>query len=119
MSKDRAFRKILTGKPDDLPEVFEERVMNRILLEIEKKSRRSYYLSLVLVCVVSLAMVGGSLFVLYHFFSFNILYLFSNIRLPFEYSPLYNYCFYIAFLVLVLLGLDHKFRQIMKKTENR
>ncbi|MDD4191849.1 MAG: hypothetical protein PHI28_10990 [Mangrovibacterium sp.] len=119
MSKDRAFRKILTGKPDDLPEVFEERVMNRILLEIERKSRRSYYLSLVLVFGVSLVMIAGTFFVFHHFFSFDILDLFSDIRIRFEYNPFYTYCFYIAFLVLVLLGLDRKFRQIMKKTGNR
>ncbi|MGV8093694.1 MAG: hypothetical protein AB2L24_17685 [Mangrovibacterium sp.] len=115
MSKDKALIKILIRKQGNLPDGFEEQVMNRILLETEKKSRRNYYLSLILVCVVSLAMIGGAFFVLDHFFSFNILRLFSNMRIHFEYNPLYTYCFYIAFLVLVLLGLDHKFRQIMKK----
>ncbi len=115
MNKDKALIKTLIRKANDLPDGFEEQVMNRIFLEIEKKSRRNYYLSLMLVCGVSLAMIGGAFFVLDHFFSFNILDLFSGIHIRFQYNPLYTYCFYIAFLILVLLGLDHKFRQIMKK----
>ncbi len=115
MNKDKALIKTLIRKSDDLPDRFEEQVMNLILLETEKKNRRNYYLSLLLVCAVSLAMTGATFFVLYHFFSFNILGLFSNIRIRVEYSPLYAYCFYIAFLVLLLLWLDHKFRRIMKK----
>lgn len=39
----------------------------------------------------------------------------SNIRIHIEYNSLYTCCFYLAFLILVLLGLDHKFRKIMKK----
>lgn len=115
MNKDQALIKTLVRKADDLPDGFEEQVMNRILLETEKKSRRNYYLSLMLVCVVSLAMIGGAFFVLDHFFLFSILDLFSNIRIHIEYNPLYTCCFYLAFLILVLLGLDHKFRKIMKK----
>jgi hypothetical protein len=118
MNRDKALIKTLVRKADSLPDGFEEQVMNRILLETEKKSRRNYSLSLMLVCLVSLAMLGGAFFVLDHFFSFNILDLFSNIRIHFEYDPLYTYCFYIAFLILVLLGLDHKFRKIMKKMGN-
>ena len=116
MNKDKALIKTLGRRSDELSGSFEERVMTRILLEAEKKSRRNYFLSLLLVGVVSLAMIAGAFFIFIHFFSFNILDLFSNMRIPFEYNPLYTYCFYIAFLVLVLLGLDHKFRKIMKKT---
>lgn len=116
MNKDKALIKTLIRKTDNLPEGFEEQVMNRILLETGRKDRRNYYLSLILVSVVSLGMIGGTLYVLDHFFSFNILSLFSGFHM--KYDPLYKYCFYIAFLVLVLLGLDYKFRQIMKKTGN-
>ena len=115
MNKDKALIKTLTRKPDSLSDRFEEQVMNLIFLQTEKRNRRNYYLSLILVCAVSLAMTGTAFFVLYHFFSFNILDLFSNIRIRIEYSPLYACCFYIAFLVLLLLWLDHKFRRIMKK----
>jgi len=115
MSKDNALIKTLIRKSDNLPDRFEEQVMNLILLEAEKKRRRDYFFSLMLVSVVSLAMIGVAFFVLEHFFSFNILDLFSGIHIHFKYSPVYASCFYIAFLALVLLGLDHKFRRIMKK----
>ena len=115
MSKDNALIKTLIRKSDNLPDRFEEQVMNLILMEAEKKRRWNYYLSLMLVSIVSLAMIGAAFFVLEHFFSFNILDLFSGIHIRFKYNPVYTYCFYIAFLALVLLGLDHKFRRIMKK----
>lgn len=116
MDKDKALIKTLNRRSDELPGGFEERLMSRILREAEKKSRRDYLLSLLLVGAVSLAMIAGAVFVLVYYFSFNIRDLFSGIRVRFEYNSLYTYCFYIAFLVLVLLGLDHKFRKIMKKT---
>jgi len=115
MSKDKALIKTLIRNPDNLPDRFEEQVMNLIFLEAEKKRRRNYSLSLMLVGVVSLAMIGTAFFVLEHFFSFNMLDLFSGIHIRFQYNPVYTSCFYIAFLALVLLGLDYKFRRIMKK----
>ena len=115
MNKDKALIKTLNRRSDELSGGFEERLMSRILLEAEKKSRRDYLLSLLLVGAVSLAMIAGAGFVFVYFFSFDIRDLFSGIRIRFEYNSLYTYCFYIAFLVLVLLGLDYKFRKIMKK----
>lgn len=114
MNQDKALRKALIRKTDELPYGFDKRVMDRILLEAKKKSRREYYFTLSLVCFMSLAMMGGALFALYYYFSFNILHLFSGIRIPLEYNPLYG-CMYIATLMLALLGLDHLFRQMVKK----
>lgn len=116
MNKDKALIKTLKRRSDELSGGFEERLMSRILLEAERKSRRDYLLSLLLVGAVSLAMIAGAVFVLVYYFSFNVRDLFSGIRIRFEYNSLYTYCFYFAFLVLVLLGLDYKFRKIMKRT---
>lgn len=116
MNKDKALIRTLNRRSDELSGGFEERLMNRILQEAEKKSRRDYLLGLLLAGAVSLAMVAGAVFVFVYYFSFDLRDLFSGIRIRFEYSSLYTYCFYIAFLVLVLLGLDYKFRKIMKKT---
>lgn len=114
--KDKALIKILIQRTDELSDGFEERVMTRILVEREKKSRREYYLSLLLAGGVSLILIGGAFFVLDYFFSFNILHLFSGTRrIRFEYNPLYTGCFFVAILVLLLLALDHQFRKIMKK----
>ena len=114
--KDKALIKTLVQRTDELSERFEEQVMSRILAEREKKSRRDYYLSLLLAGAVSLVLIGGAVFVLEYFFSFNLLHLFSNTRrIRFEYNPLYTGCFFIAVLILLLLALDHQFRKIMKK----
>lgn len=115
MNKDNALRKVLIRKTGDLPFGFEKRVMDKIMLEAEKKSRRNYYLSLGLVSAVSLAMIVGTFYLLNRYFSFNILELLSGVRLHSEASPLFTFCFYIAFLILVLLGLDYKFRELMKR----
>lgn len=115
MNKDSALRKALVLRTDDLPEGFEQRVMGRVLLEAEKKSRREEYLSLFVVCFVSLMLLAGGFFVLNYFFSFNILHLFSNVQFRMEYSPIFTYCIFIASIILILLGLDYKFRQMLRK----
>jgi len=115
MNKDVALRKALSRRTDDLPEGFEQRVMDRVLLEAEKKSRREEVISLLVVSSVSLALLAGGFFVLKYFFSFNMLDLFSDVQFRMEYSPLLIHCVFIASIILILLGLDYKFRQIYRK----
>ncbi len=114
--KDKALIKTLVQKTDELSDGFEAQVMNRILIETEKKSQRNYYLGLLLVGTVSLVLIGSAFFIIDYFFSFNILHLFSDIRpFRFDYNPLYKGWFFIAVLVLLLLAFDYQFRKIMKK----
>jgi len=115
MNKDNALRKVLIRKTGDLPFGFEKRVMDKIMLEAEKKSKRDYYLSLGLVSAVSLIILVGTFYLLNLFFSFNILELFSQINLMPENSPLLVFSCYIGGLILILLGIDLKFHQIFNK----
>jgi hypothetical protein len=114
--KDKALIKTLGQKTDELSDGFEAQVINHILVETEKRSQRNYHLGLLLVGTVSLVLIGSVFFILEYYFSFNIFQIFSNIsRIRFVYNPLYNACFFIAVLVLLLLAIDHQFRKIIKK----
>lgn len=119
MNKDSALRKVMVRKTGDLPFGFEKRVMDKIMIEAEKKSKRDYYLSLGLVSAVSLIILVGTFYLLNLFFSFNILELFSQIRLMPENSPLLVFSCYIGGLILILLGIDLKFHQIFNKSDRQ
>jgi hypothetical protein len=115
MKQDKAIIKTLEHMTDQLSYGFDIRVMNRIMIAAEAKSKKDYFLSLVLAGAVSLIICTGAYFALYHYFSFSILGIFSYVFDYFKLSPLLIYSSYFAFLMLVLLVLDYKFRQMMKK----
>jgi len=119
MKKDNAIRKVLIRKTGDLPYGFDKRVMDKILLEAENKSHRNYYLSLGSVSFVSLIMIVGAFYSLNRYFSFNVLDFISSIHIMPENSPLWTFCCFIAVIILILLGLDYKFRQFMMKKSGR
>ncbi|MDP4276147.1 MAG: hypothetical protein Q8914_00800 [Bacteroidota bacterium] len=122
MEKDSALRNVLKRKSGDLPYGFDQKLMEQILLEAEKKSRRNELRNLVLVAAVSVSMIAGALLALYHYFLFNFLKLFSGIpeRL-FSLGQLsdtgmaFAFYGYIALAMMVLLALDHLFRRRLKK----
>jgi len=124
MKTDKALIKALKRKSDELPYGFEDRVMRRIMLEVERKGQISYYRALGLVSFVSLALIASVLFVLNNYFNFNFLDLFVSIRMPSIESasvltnqtrPLLAFSIYIAVLMLFLLGIDYFFRQRFRK----
>jgi hypothetical protein len=120
MKTDNALIKALKRTTDELPYGFEDRVMRQIMLEVERKSRLSYYRALGLVSFVSLALIAGLLYVLNAYFGFNFLDLFADIRMPSvetstvispQTLPIVTFSVYIGLLMLFLLGMDHLFRQ--------
>jgi hypothetical protein len=115
MKQDKAIKKTLHRMTDQLSYGFDIRVMNQIMVSAERKSKKDYLLSLAVAGFVSVLMCTGSIFVLNHYFSFNILQVFSYIFNYFQPSPLLIYSSYFAFLMLVLLVIDYKVRQMMKK----
>lgn len=115
MNNDKAFRKALGQQQSEPSFGFEERLMKRILYETERKKLRNDYLGLALISVVSLVMIGGAYWALKHFFSFNLLHLFSGIRFGIELSPLYIQFLGIAILALFLLCFDLIIRQSVKR----
>lgn len=126
MKTDKALQNALRRKANELPYGFENRVMRQIMLEVERKSRLSYYSALGLVSFVSLALIAGVLFVLNAYFDFNFLDLFASIRMPSIESasvltdqtrPILAFSIYIAVLMLFLLGIDYFFRQRFRKSK--
>lgn len=120
MKTDKTLIKALKRTTDELPYGFEDRVMRQIMLEVERKSRLSYYRALGLVSFVSLILIAGLLYVLNAYFGFNFLDLFADIRLPSvetstaispQTLPIVTFSIYIGLLMLFLLGMDHLFRQ--------
>ena len=127
MKTDKALKKALNAKSSELPYGFEDRVMRQIMLEVERKSRLSYYRALGLVSFVSLALIAGVLFVLYTYFGFNFLNLFAGIQMPSmettsvmtdQTRPIFAFSIYIGILMLFLLGMDYFFRQRFRKPKN-
>jgi hypothetical protein len=127
MNTDKALQKVLRRKSDELPFGFDDKVMRQILLEAERKGRLTYYRSLGLVSFVSMALIVGTLYVLYTYFNFNFLDLFAGIHLSVmenpsspvanELRPVVAFSVYIALLMLFLLGMDYFFRKRIGKTK--
>lgn len=126
MKTDNALVKALKRKSDELPYGFEDRVMRQIFLEVERKSRLSYYRALCLVSFISLALIAGVLYVLNTYLNFNFLELFAGIRMPSMDSasvltdhtrPIFAFSIYIGCLMLFLLGMDYFFRHRFRKSK--
>lgn len=117
MNQDKALKKALTRKTNGLPPGFDKRVMEQVMLEAKRKMQLNYFWSLGLVTFVSLSMVVGTVYVLYHYTSFNFFDSLSGIRMPSMSGSMYVFYFYIAFLILILLGLDTYIRNWKNKTE--
>lgn len=126
MKTDKALRKVLLRKSDELPYGFENRLMPQIMMEVERKGRLSYYRALGLVAFVSLTLIAGLLYMLYTYFDFNCLDLFAGIQLPSMDSasiltdhtrPIFAFSIYIGCLMLFLLGMDYFFRHRFRKSK--
>jgi ABC-type multidrug transport system fused ATPase/permease subunit len=115
MDQDKAVKKVLGLQEDHLPYGFEDRVMARVVVEAKKRNRQNQLLNYVVLGSVSMALIVGAFIALNHFFAFNLFKLFSGVRINIEFNSLYIYCFYLAFLMMVLLGFDYLFRRLANK----
>jgi len=120
MYQDKALKKVLENKEKfDLPYGFENLMMNQILLEAKKSKRRSAILLLCLISSVSLGMIVGTIVLFKYYLGVNI----SMPEIQNQFSPeagkMFGFFFYIAFLVLMLLGLDTYLRRLKHKSENQ
>ena len=117
MKKDKAIEQALKNQVETLPAGFEAMVMEKVFIEAKRKERRSYVLNLLLISIISLGMLTGIFFLLKEVYSFNV---FEHIAFNFfslKNKDFFLFYFYIAFLILGLLGVDHFLRQWVKKTK--
>ena len=118
MKQDKALQKLLSGsKPEELSFGFKQKAMNHIFVVAEKKSRRKYALSMVLVSLVSLAIIAGAVYVLNLYYTLSFSLTFPRLNYSDETKSIILFSFYISSIVLFLLGLDSYLRRLKKKME--
>lgn len=122
MKTDNALRKVLSKPQDELPYGFEQRLLRRLLADVERRSKNAYYRSLGLVAFVSLLLVAGLLLILSTFYSIDLLAVFATNPLQhLETKPVWNnrlnpildLSLFVAALSLFLLVLDFVFRRTL------
>lgn len=112
MIQDKAIRKALQiQKSSKLPTDFNSRLMMQIYREAERKRKHSFIIGLCSVSAISLLLISLAIYLLkdYLTFSFHIPALSPESRV------IYGFCIYIAFLIVILIGLDNYFRTSRQK----
>jgi len=116
MQQDKAIIKALQKEAtSSLPPDFNKRAMLRIYKEAEKKKKRNFFFMLGSISVVSLGLIGMSVYLLKKYLSFNFAFHFQLPSLKLNSVLQYSFVIYIATLVLVLVFLDHLFRTFWNK----
>jgi len=121
MSNDKAIIKALQSTESPrLSADFNSRMMAEVYRAVERKRKRAYILGLCLISGVSLALIGLAVYVFLTYIPWSFTFdlpKFPKVYLSPESKSIFAFSIYIAFLSLVLIGLDHYFRRkwMMKK----
>ena len=101
-------KSLIRQLPDEqLPENFNEQLMQKLLVEKTQRAKRSNMITIGIITAISFVMIALL------FFTIRYLEISINLKdLDFEMMPFYGY---IGILFLLLLIADHKLRQIYKK----
>ena len=121
MNNDKAIIKALQStESSKLPDNFNSRLMTRVYRAAEQKKKRAYILSLCLASGVSLVLIAMAVFLLNNYFAFNLGLHLPKWNVNAQSISVYGFSFYIALLILILVGLDHYLRHkwMMKKSDN-
>jgi len=123
MNNDKAIRKALQSTESPrLSADFNSRLMAEVYRAVERKKKREYVLGICLISGVSLVLVGLAVYVFLTYIPWNFAFelpKFPKMNLTPETKSMYGFSFYIAFLSLILIGLDHYIRRkwMMKKSK--
>lgn len=116
MSRNKALKRALNNRrTSNLPYGFEQQMMRRILLEAERKKKRSFVWGLSLISFVSIGMISAMVYILTFYFSFSMHLTLPDLSVSSQTQSWLVACGYIAVLMLALLGLDGYFRNLWKK----
>ena len=110
MEKDKAIIKAL--KSTQTPQIsvdFQTQTMNKVFKLAEQKRKRAYILNFCLISAVSLGLIVTAVFLLKDYLSFSLKL--SAIQFTSSSISLFVFSFYIASLILILVGLDSYFRR--------
>lgn len=115
MKQDQAIAKVLQRQSGSaLPDGFNSRMMEMIYLAEAKKKRQAFILNICLISFVSIGLIAMAVYLLWDSLS-GLTFRMPSLRITSEALSQYGFCFYIAFLVMVLFGLDHLFRSRWQK----
>lgn len=110
MKQDKAIIKALGRRPKPtLHDGFNSRMMEKIFLAEAKKKRQAFFLNICLISFVSLSLIAMAVYLLRDSLS-ALTFRMPSLHVTSEALSQYGFCFYIAFLVMVLFGLDHLVR---------
>ncbi len=116
MSQGKALKSALNNRrPTNLPYGFEQLMMRRILLEAERKKKRSFVWGLIVISFVSIGMIAATIYILTYYFSFSMYLALPDISFSSQTQSWFVACGYIAVLMLALLALDGYFRNLWQK----
>ncbi len=115
MKRDKAIAKVLQKQSGSaLPDGFNSRMMEMIYLAEAKKKRQAFILNICLISFVSIGLIAMAAYLLWDSLS-ALTFRMPTLHVTSEALSQYGFCFYIAFLVMVLFGLDHLFRSRWQK----
>ncbi len=92
------------------------KIMYHVMLEAERMHKRNERLNR-LICVFSLVLMVVFAFGVFYYINESFDFTIPDISFP-DLS-LFPFYIYIGFLALILLGIDHKFREIYKKKHKK
>lgn len=116
MKQDKALKKTLANiESKGLSYGFDQKVMKLVLVEAEKKRKRTNVLSLGLVSMVSLLIVVGASYLINTYTSFSSSISFPQIQFSESTRSIIFFSLYIAAIVLILLGFDGYLRRLKQK----
>jgi len=116
MQKDKAIIQALNEEVfPSLSPNFNERAMQLIYKEVERKKKLNFIFMISCISAVSSGLIVMAIYLLKHYLSFNFA---IHLQIPsFKPDAISQYYFdiYIAVLILVLVYLDHLFRNFWNK----
>lgn len=119
MKPDKAILKVL--KSQEIPELtpgFNTRMMNRVHVVVEKKKKRQYVQMLCFLAAVSLGLISMAVYFLKDYLPSHFTFYMPDFNIHLASLSRYGFGFYIAFLTLLLVGLDHYFRSVRQKRKH-
>jgi len=116
MHQDKAILKALNEEVfPSLSPKFNEQAMQLIYKEVERKKKKSFILMLSCISTASAGLIILAIYLLKHYLSFNFAVFIKLPTISLDALSQYYFDMYIAVLILVLISLDHLFRNYWYK----
>jgi len=116
MNQDKAIIKVVRSQAGtSLSAGFNSGMMNLIQHAVVKRKRRMYIGTLCLISTVSLGLISMAVYLLRDYLQENFTFQMPSLTSLLESVSKYGFGFYIAFLTIILIALDHYFRSMWQR----